>query len=347
MQVLEGQTDESVNCIVTSPPYWRQRDYGMAGQLGLEQTPEEYVDKLTAIFAQCRRILRPDGTCWVNLGDKWASGGNGGGGSFMEERSEAWAHVKNNKGWRSPPAGYKDKDLVGVPWMLAFSMRAEGWYLRQCNIWAKPNGMPESVRDRSTVSHEYVFHFSKSNDYWYDYEAARTPPAPDQDTRLVEPKAHGSTLQGGPHGRHALGDNVPVEDRRKDLPETQKRLGAYRDKQRGHTRKHAGFNDRWDAMEKTEQMANGSNLRSVWWIAPAQYREGHYAVMPDGLAELCIAAGCPVGGVVLDPFAGAGTTGLVADRLQRDAILIELNPEYVEMARKRIFNDAPLFAEVS
>lgn len=326
LAMLQTLPDESVNCIVTSPPYWRQRDYGVPGQIGLEATPEEYVEKLVAVFSEARRVLRSDGTCWVNIGDKWASGGNGGGGSFMDERSEAWAHVKGNKGWRKPPAGYKDKDLVGVPWMLAFAMRADGWFLRQCNIWAKPNGMPESVRDRSTVSHEYVFQFSKNNDYWYDTDAARTPPQPDAETRLAG-------LTGAPYGRHA-DTPLPPKERRST-------------KQRGHTRKHAGFNDRWDSMPVSEQMAKGSNLRSVWWIAPAQYREGHYAVMPDALAEICISAGCPVGGVVLDMFGGACTTGLVADRLQRDAILIELNPEYSTMGERRIRGDSPLFAEVA
>jgi DNA modification methylase len=324
--------DESVNCVVTSPPYWRQRDYGVPGQLGLELTPEAYVDGLTAIFADVRRALRTDGTCWVNIGDKWASGGNGGGGSFMEERSEAWAHVKANKGWRSPPAGYKDKDLVGVPWMLAFAMRAEGWYLRQCNIWAKPNGMPESVRDRSTVSHEYVFQFTKNNDYWYDADAARTPLQPSSETRLAQ--------------------NVEAQDgsdRANGGAKTNGTMKAVQrsDKQRGHTRRHAGFNERWDAMERDDQVAAGSNLRSVWWISPAQYREGHYAVMPERLAEICIVAGCPPGGMVLDPFGGAGTTGLVADRLQRDAILIELNPEYAAMAERRIQGDSPMFAKVA
>lgn len=331
MEVLRTLPDESVHCIVSSPPYWRQRDYGMAGQLGLEHTPEEYIDKLVAIFSECRRILRSDGTAWVNLGDKWASGGNGGGGSFMEERSEAWAHVKANKGWRSPPAGYKDKDLVGIPWMFAFAARAEGWYLRQCNIWSKPNGMPESVRDRSTVSHEYVFHLSKNNDYWYDTDAARTQSQPSTETRLaqnVEARAGSDRANGGAK------TNGPMKAVRRS------------DKQRGHTRKHEGFNDRWDAMEREQQMANGSNLRSVWWIAPAQYREGHYAVMPDALAEICIVAGCPAGGTVLDPFGGAGTTGLVADRHGRDAILIELNPDYAEMARNRIKADSPMFAEI-
>jgi len=351
--VLRELPAESVHCVVTSPPYWRQRDYGMPAQLGLEPTPEEYIDKLTAIFREARRVLRDDGTAWINIGDKWASGGNGGGGSFMEDRGEAWAHAKNSKGWRSPPTGYKDKDLVGLPFMLAFAMRADGWFWRQCNIWAKPNGMPESVSDRSTISHEYVLHFSKRNDYWYDADAARTPAAPSTETRLAQDvdsqagsdranggaktngpmKAVGRKLTGSPHGRHAIGDQLPATERRSD-------------KQRGHTRRHAGFNDRWDAMEREGQLANGANLRSVWWIAPANYREGHYAVMPDALAEICMVAGCPKGGAVLDPFGGAGTTGLVADRLGRNAILIELNPEYAAMAERRIRGDAGMFASV-
>jgi DNA modification methylase len=254
----------------------------------------------------------------------------------MAERSEAWAHVKQNKGWRAPPSGYKDKDLVGVPWMLAFAMRAEGWYLRQCNIWAKPNCMPESVSDRSTAAHEYVFHFSKNNDYWYDNEAARTPPSPATLTQLAAPYEGKSTKN---HKAAGVQDASEVKRR---IVEKMRRT----DKQRGHSRKHEGFNDRWDEMEKQQQQ-HGANLRSVWWISPAQYRDSHYAVMPDTLAEICIAAGCPRGGVVLDPFGGAGTTGLMADRMGRDAILIELNPEYAAMARRRITGDAPLLAEVT
>ena len=326
---LRKMGSESVHCIVSSPPYWRQRDYGMAGQLGLEQTPEEYVDRLTAIFAECRRVLRADGTAWVNLGDKWASGGNGGGGSFMEQRSEAWAHVKANKGWRSPPNGYKDKDLVGVPWMLAFSMRAEGWFLRQCNIWAKPNCMPESVTDRSTVAHEYVFQFSKQNDYWYDADAARTPAAPGTETRLqqnVEAQEGSVRANGG--GK----TNGPMRAVSRKVAEGNRRTTAAA---------APGIDDR------KRQDYGGANLRSVWWISPAQYQEGHYAVMPAALAEICIAAGCPKDGTVLDPFGGAGTTGLVADRMGRDAILIELNPEYAAMAKRRIEGDSPLFAEVT
>jgi len=350
--VLRALPDESVHCIVSSPPYWRQRDYGVAGQLGLELTPEAYISDLVAIMREARRLLRSDGTAWINIGDKWASGGNGGGGSYMAERA-AWADKQNAKGWRSPPAGYKDKDLVGLPFMLGFAMRADGWFWRQCNIWAKPNGMPESVSDRSTISHEYVLQFSKRNDYWYDADAARTPPAPSTETRLAQDidgqagsdranggtktngpmKAVGRKLTGSPHGRHALGSNMPASERRSD-------------KQRGHTRRHADFNDRWDQMERDGQLANGANLRSVWWISPAQYRDGHYAVMPDALAEICITAGCPKGGTVLDPFGGAGTTGLVADRLGRNAILIELNPDYADMAERRIRSDGGMFANV-
>jgi DNA modification methylase len=331
LEVLRTLPDESVNCIVTSPPYWRQRDYGHPGQLGLEPTPEEYIANMVAVFSECRRILRTDGTCWVNIGDKWASGGNGGGGSFMNERADAWTHAKGAKGWRKPPAGYKDKDLIGVPWMLAFAMRAEGWFLRQCNIWAKPNCMPESVRDRSTASHEYVFQFSKNNDYWYDSDAARTPSAPSTETRLAQDieSQEGSARANG--GAKTNGKMKAVQRS---------------DKQRGRSRKHNGFNDRWDAMPVADQMANGANLRSVWWISPAQYGESHYAVMPERLAEICIAAGCPRDGTVIDPFGGAGTTGLVADRMQRHAILIELNPEYAALARDRISDDAPLFAAV-
>lgn len=338
MEVLKGLPDESVHCCVTSPPYWRQRDYGMTGQLGLEPTPEEYTEKLVTIFREVRRILRTDGTAWVNIGDKWASGGNGGGGSFMAESGGAWAHAKNSKGWRKPPPTYKDKDLVGLPFMVAFAMRADGWFWRQCNVWAKPNAMPESVRDRSTSSHEYVLHFSKRNDYWYDYESTRVTMQPSSETRLkqnIESQAGSARANGG--GK----TNGPMK--------------AVSYKQDGHSRKHAGFNERYRSTKRygmgghtDSQLGKDgyANLRSVWWIAPANYSEGHYAVMPDLLADICITAGCPKGGTVLDPFGGAGTTGLVADRLERNAILIELNPEYAAMAEKRIENDAGMFASI-
>jgi DNA modification methylase len=329
LERLRELPDGSMRCCVTSPPYWRQRDYGVPGQLGLEATPEEYVTRLVAIFAEVRRVVTDDGSLWLNLGDKWASGGNGGGGSFMAERGEAWAHVKHNTGWRKPPSGYKDKDLIGLPWMVAFALRADGWYLRQANVWAKPNGMPESVRDRSTASHEYVFQLSKRNDYFYDSEAARTPLQPSSETRLaqdVEAQEGSERANGGAKTNGTM-------------------KAVRRDKQRGHSRKHEGFNARWDGMTREQQTESGSNLRSVWWIAPAQYREAHFAVMPNALATICIRCGSANGDTILDPFGGAGTTGLVADRLGRHAILIELNPTYAAMAERRIHSDAPLFHE--
>lgn len=354
----------SVQTCVTSPPYYGLRDYGVGGQIGLERTPDEYVARLVDVFRAVRRVLKPDGTVWVNLGDSYAAD-RGGTGMPAETLAGGTGDPKRGRprnGQRqahrdAPSIGLKHKDLMGIPWRVAFALRADGWYLRRDIIWAKPNGMPESVRDRPTSSHEYVFLLTKSARYFYDTDAARTPPAPSSETRLVQNveaqagsarangggktngpmkavqrKAHGSTLEGAPHGRHALGEAIPLRERRSD-------------KQRGHGRVHAGFNDRWDKMERSEQRAQGSNLRSVWWIAPAQYREAHFAVMPIGIAEICITAGSRPGDTVLDPFGGAGTTGLVADRLGRNAILVELNPAYSAMAKERITRDAPLFAE--
>jgi DNA modification methylase len=320
LEHLRTLDDESVQCVVSSPPYWRQRDYGMVGQIGLESTPEQYIDNLVAVFHEVNRVLRSDGTLWINLGDKWASGGNGGGGSYMADRGEAWAHAKDVKGWRSPPAGYKDKDLVGLPFMLAFALRADGWFWRQCNIWAKPNCMPESVRDRSTASHEYVLHFSKRNDYFYDADAARTPAAPSSETRLAQDV---ESQQGSERANGGAKTNGSM-----------KAVGG--DKQRGHTRKHEVFNGRWDSMEKSQQQANGANLRSVWWIAPGQSTEEHYAQMPEQLARLCIVAGSRTGDTILDPFNGSGTTGQVALELSRGYIGIELNPAYVALTEKRL-----------
>lgn len=326
--VLPALPDESVQCVVTSPPYWRQRDYGSPGQIGLEATPEEYIAELVKVFSEVRRVLRSDGTCWINIGDKWASGGNGGGGSFMADRGEAWAHAKGSKGWRKPPHGYKDKDLVGLPFMLAFAMRADGWYWRQCNIWAKPNCMPESVSDRSTAAHEYVLHFSKRNDYYYNAEAAKTPPAPTSVTRLkqnVEEQAGSLRANGGAK------TNGPM-----------RAVFGGRNKSEGYgTRRASGREDEGNYLE------TGANLRSVWWLAPASSGEAHFAMMPESLAEICIACGTCPGQVVLDPFGGAGTTGLVSDRMGRDAVLIELNPAYALLAENRLRVDAGMFSQVA
>jgi len=316
LEVLRRLSGGSCRICVTSPPYWRQRDYGVPGQLGLEATPEEYVARLVAIFAEVRRVLRDDGTLWLNLGDGWSGagkGGNPGNSPHVKQRTNRGSLVMRGRR-RSP---FKDKDLIGVPWMTAFALRADGWYLRQCNIWAKPNRMPESVTDRSTISHEYVFHLSKSNNYFYAAEAARTPAAPSSDTRLAQ---HVEGQLGSVRAHGGRKSNGPMK-------------AVRREKQRGHSRRHDGFNGRWDAME---QVAAGANLSSVWWISPAQYREAHFAVMPSLLAEICILAGSEAGDVVLDPFGGSGTVAQVATGHGRDAIYVDLNPAYLALAEQRI-----------
>lgn len=321
MEGLRQLPDESVHCVVTSPPYWGLRDYGVEGQIGLEATPFAFTDRMVEVFREVRRVLRADGTCWVNLGDSYqcAKGQSGG----VDPKQPARRHgLRPND--KSIP-GLKPKDLIGVPWRVAFALQSDGWWLRGDHVWAKPNGMPESTEDRPTRAHEYVFMLTRSPRYWYDSEAVRTAPKASTITRLaqdVDAQAGSDRANGG--GK----TNGPM-----------KAVARRSDKQRGHTRRHAGFNDRWDAMERADQLAEGANLRSVWWVPPAQYSEAHFAVMPDRVAEICIRAGCPKGGTVLDPFGGAGTTGLVADRLQRNAILIELNPEYAAMAEKRVSAD--------
>lgn len=352
--VLRTLPDESVHCVVTSPPYFGLRDYGMAGQIGLELTPDAFVAEMVSVFRDVRRVLRSDGTLWLNLGDSYASAwpcnrrNVVGAGSLANGKREA----------RPPRMGddLKEKDLIGVPWAVAFALRRDGWWLRSAIVWAKPNGMPGSQADRCTSSYEMVFQFSRSAQYWEDFDAIKTPPRESTLIRTAEDiqsqagshrahgstktmKAvggnnHGSTLTGGAYGRHALGTALPPKERRSD-------------KQRGHSRQHAGFNDRWDAMERSEQQAKPAMMRDVWFVSPGGYDEAHFAVMADEVARRCILAGCPKGGTVLDPFGGAGTTGMVADRLGRNAVLIELNPEYADMAERRINADAGMFASVN
>jgi DNA modification methylase len=338
---LKELPDESVHCVVTSPPYFGLRDYGTAtweggnditcnhrkvvdadfavatstlgggkkttghlqegfssvcgrcgarridSQLGLEQTPDAYVAELVAVFREVRRVLRGDGTCWLNLGDSYAgSWGNYGGknrGAGTQRIIRNGSQVPNKAyddlaHWRPPTAGklgpgIKPKDLIGIPWRVAFALQADGWWLRQDIIWSKPNPMPESVTDRCTKAHEYLFLLTKSARYFYDAEAIKEP-----------------AISGDPRK---------------------------------------------------------PNKRSVWEVATQPFAEAHFATFPPDLIEPCIKAGCPDGGTVLDPFGGAGTTGLVADRLGRNAILIELNPEYANMAERRLRGDSPMFADVS
>lgn len=299
-EVLKTRRDESVNCCVTSPPYFGLRDYGHAGQIGLEETPEAYVAQLVEVFREVRRVLRDDGTLWLNLGDSYAV--NSG---CRKEPNEKRATVQVR-----PPriADVKPKDLIGIPWRVAFALQADGWYLRCDIIWSKPNPMPESVLDRPTKSHEYIFLLSKQARYYYDAEAIREPATKAGTSGHLKP-GKCSCMNGHP---------TPKSD-----------------KQRGHSRRHAGFNERWDRMSKEERCSGMRNKRSVWEVATTPYAESHFATFPPDLIKPCILAGCPVGGTVLDPFGGSGTTGQVALELGRNAVLIELNPEYAKLAERR------------
>lgn len=297
LEVMKTMDSGSIDCCVTSPPYFGLRDYGIAGQLGLESTPEEYVAKMVEVFREVKRVLKEDGTLWLNLGDSYSCGGLGSG---ME--GEDGDKQRSNKGAllgpKKAPPGLKPKDLVGIPWRVAFALQADGWYLRQDLIWHKPNSMPESVTDRCTKAHEYIFLLAKNQRYYFDNEAI-------QEKAATEP--------------HAPGWSNSMADR----------------------------NDRQVDNESNfrEWATNGmKNKRSVWTVNTQGYSGCHFATFPPKLIEPCILAGCPLDGTVLDPFNGAGTTGLVACRFQRNYIGIELNPAYCEMARKRIQNDQPLFA---
>lgn len=320
LAVLRTLPDESVNCCVTSPPYFGLRDYGVDGQMGLEKTPQEFVAAMVGVFAEVRRVLKKDGTCWVNIGDSYAA-------SLGQRKSTDKAGPKQSSDTGSVGApsrfveGLAPKNLIGVPWRLAFALQDDGWYLRSNIIWAKPNGMPGSQLDRPTSSHEHLFLLSKSATYWSDFDAIKTPP---RESSLLR-TAQDLQAQAGSHRANGgAKTNGPM-----------KAVGVV-DKQRGHSRTHDGFNARWDAMEKTEQQSKPAMIRDVWFIAPATFSEAHFAVMPEELARRCVLAGCPENGLVLDPFNGAGTTGVVATRLGRNYLGIELNPGYIEMAERRI-----------
>lgn len=334
---LAQLADASINCCVTSPPYFGLRDYGMAGQIGLEPTPDEFVAKLVAVFREVRRVLTDDGTCWVNMGDSYAASQSNNGG-YSSKSTLAGFTSPNTKGRRANEStnarkiahGLKPKDLIGIPWRLAFALQADGWYLRQDLIWHKPNPMPESVTDRCTKAHEYIFLLSKSARYFYDAEAISEPVAPSTVERLSQPNLDQQNGSGRVPGK--------TNGNMKAAPP---RFGGNK-----YGKSDAAENRTKSGNEY--EIGNGTrNKRSVWTVATQPFSEAHFATFPPDLIEPCIKAGCPKGGTVLDPFFGAGTTGLVADRLGRNAIGIELNPEYAAMAAKRIKADAGMFGEVA
>ena len=307
LEVLKQMEDESIHCCITSPPYWGLRDYGVDGQLGLEPTPDEYVAKMVEVFREVKRVLKPEGTLWLNLGDSYAGSMKGIGADGQSYAGQKQATNKGSVGiyQDKPPKaneiGLKPKDLIGIPWMVAFALRADGWYLRQDIIWHKPNPMPESVKDRCTKAHEYIFLLSKSRHYYYDHEAIKEPAAYDgrKDT----------LLKGSPKYEKGV------------IPGQVEQLMA------------AKRHERWKKNERGEYVRN---KRSVWTIPTKPFKEAHFATFPPELPEICIKAGCPDGGTVLDPFAGAGTTLWVAERLGVNSIGIELNPEYCEIIRRRM-----------
>ena len=297
----------TVQCCVTSPPYWGLSDYGVPGQLGLEATPDAYVASMVAVFREVRRVLRDDGVVFCNLGDSYAAGGMGG----HDRGGNATFHGHSERqGDRIPkkaPDGLKPKDLVGIPWRVAFALQADGWYLRSDIIWAKPNPMPESVTDRPTKSHEYVFLLTKSARYFWDADAVREPHADDWHDRASTWRNGEAKQQSRGESYHPYGEAKPFANPPNPL---------------------------------------GRNLRSVWSIATQPYPEAHFATMPEKLVEPCIKAGSKPGDLVLDPFAGSGTVGKVALELNRRFVGVELNPLYVGMARRRMRGVQPRLMEV-
>jgi DNA modification methylase len=344
-QRLAELPDASVNCCVTSPPYFGLRDYGHEGQMGLEPTPDEFVAGMVEVFREVRRVLRDDGTLWLNIGDSYgATGGDtmtgfnaryNGTGLDGGKQAKTAASAKS-AGAVARKTGTKPKDLIGIPWLLAFALRADGWYLRQDIIWSKPNPMPESVRDRCTKAHEYLFLLSKGPKYHFDAAAIAEPLASSSIARLtqdIESQEGSDRVPGKTNGKMKAVYTKPYTGKA--------------------TKEYGGTGAQDPSATKArivEKILSGEmttrNKRSVWEVTTQPFADAHFATYPPALIEPCILAGCPAGGTVLDPFGGAGTTGLVADRLQRDAILIELNPEYAEIARKRLSSDGGMFSEV-
>jgi len=317
LDVLRTIPDQTFHCCVTSPPYWGLRDYGHDGQIGLEDTPDAYVERMVAVFREVRRVLRDDGTLWLNLGDSYA-GGCATTGGYSDKSTLAGYTGEHTKGRamnraetrRPTRSGLKPKDLVGIPWRVAFALQADGWYLRSDIIWHKPNPMPESVTDRPTKAHEYVFLLSKSARYYYDADAVREPHSSwDGVTR--------DSYKGG-KGDERTGLNLSPQGAvlpsgRKEAHSTGTRSGAnLSSAYAGGPPGHAG----------------GRNKRSVWTVTTKPYSGAHFACYPPELITPCILAGCPEGGIVLDPFFGSGTTGMVAEQCGRAWFGIELNPDY-------------------
>lgn len=296
---LKEQPDQSIQTVITSPPYFGLRDYGVDGQIGMEATPEAYVNNLVEIFRHVWQKLRNDGTVWLNLGDSYCGYK---GENYLSDNNKSKLQkntsvpAEHNIG-TPHTSGLKQKDLIGIPWRVAFALQQDGWYLRQDIIWHKPAPMPESVTDRCTKAHEYIFLLTKSERYYYNHEAIKeTSKRPNERQSFGGKKARENQIeQGDPRYRNGT--------------------------------------EQWG---RTMETAETRNKRSVWTINPQPFKEAHFAVFPPELIEPCVLAAAPEGGMVCDVFAGSGTTGEVALRANRNATLIEMNPDYVEIMRKRL-----------
>lgn len=329
MDAIEGLgrlADESVDTCITSPPYFNLRDYGCEGQIGLEQTPEEYIDKLVAIFREVRRVLKADGTLWVNIADSYAGSGK----EAAQYPDNAKKYKQGtNKGMlgcsctiKRTIEGIKPKDLIGIPWMLAFALRADGWYLRQDIIWHKPNPMPESVKDRCTKSHEYIFLLSKSKKYYFHSEAIAEPIANQSIKRYAQNIAAQQGSQTPSKNNGAMKAALPRYGGKK-----------YTEHPEQFYRTKSG---------KIYDPSLKRNKRDVWTVATKPFKGAHFATFPDTLITPCILAGCPQGGTVLDPFCGTGTTLMVAKANGRHSIGIEINQAYRELIRDRVGPEADI-----
>lgn len=336
LTTLRTLPDQSVQCCVTSPPYWGLRDYGVPGQIGLESSPQEYVAALLPVFQEVKRVLRADGTLWLNLGDSYI-------GYHGNKRAHGSAAPSDKDGYRENMRatsvganGLKNKDMAGIPWRVAFALQDAGWYLRCDCIWAKPNPMPESVQDRPTRAHEYLFILSKSERYYYDHVSVREPSSPSR-------KGNAKTFRGGgayTGGRSFDNSTDAVRDSHGNTPQD----GSRREEQAvtRYSARH-GVDIKGGGQGRGEIIYSPytRNRRSVWSIATHPFPAAHFATFPPELVRPCILAGCPAGGVVLDPFFGAGTVGVVCVEEGRRYLGIELNPEYVDMAEQRIAQARP------
>lgn len=330
---LKSLPEGIVDTCVTSPPYWGLRDYGNDQQLGLEKTPEEFISNLIEVFREVKRVLKNDGTLWVNIGDSYCSTAPGTMSAGLAEggvfKNITKATATSRKSMRpQTPAGMKPKDLVGIPWMLAFALRSDGWYLRQDIIWAKKNCMPESVTDRCTKSHEYIFLLSKSPKYYFDYESIKVP-------IVQEWKGKSATFERtGAVAEHIIPGQQYAQHRTVRSGNKKRKEGADRGCP-SDSKSNVCGNVPWEG--------SMANKRSVWSVASTAFKEAHFATFPEKLIVDCIKAGSPEHGVVLDPFMGAGTTALVASKLNRHFVGFEINPEYIRIANQRLYKELGVF----